>query len=157
MRLRLRGALTSVLAIGAFLGFWPAPVIAQYLSVKDVLTAEPVAPDLVLAYGRAPEQFGHLRLPEGSGPFPVLVIIHGGCWLSFANLEIMSRFSADLSAAGIATWNIEYRRVDSPGDCSGPARLCRGEIVLRFPPPCPGLPAECLSRRPGFHGPRFPV
>jgi acetyl esterase/lipase len=83
--------------------------------VQDVLTAEPVAPDLVLAYGRAPEQFGHLRLPEGSGPFPVLVIIHGGCWLSFANLEIMSRFAADLSAAGIATWNIEYRRVDSPG------------------------------------------
>jgi acetyl esterase/lipase len=103
------------LAVGFTFCLWPALLVAQYLSAQDVLSAEPVAPDFVLAYGNEPEQFGHLRLPKGSGPYPVLVIIHGGCWLSFANLEYMSRFAADLSEAGAATWNIEYRRVDSPG------------------------------------------
>jgi acetyl esterase/lipase len=101
--------------MGAMVCLWPAPLVAQHLTAQDVLSAEPVEPDFVLAYGKAPEQFGHLRVPEGPGPFPVLVVIHGGCWLSFVNLECMSRFAADLSEAGVATWNIEYRRVDSPG------------------------------------------
>jgi acetyl esterase/lipase len=94
---------------------WPAPLVAQYLSAQDVLSAEPVEPDFVLTYGPDPDQFGHLRLPAGSGPYPVLVVIHGGCWLSFADLEYMGRFAADLAQAGVATWSIEYRRVDSPG------------------------------------------
>jgi len=115
MEARWHGITASALAIGATLCLWPALLNAQYLSAQDVLSSEPVEPDFVLAYGKAPEQYGHLRLPDGSGPFPVLVIIHGGCWLSFANLEYMSRFAADLSEAGVATWNIEYRRVDSPG------------------------------------------
>ena len=106
---------TSALAIGAILCLWPAPLVAQYLSAQDVLSAEPVEPDFVLTYGADPDQFGYLRLPEGSGPFPVLVVIHGGCWLSFANLEYMGHFAADFAEAGVATWNIEYRRVDSPG------------------------------------------
>jgi acetyl esterase/lipase len=115
MKPRLSKFSALILAIGAILCLCPSPLAAQYLSARDVLSAEPVEPDFVLAYGEEPEQFGHLRVPEGSGPFPVLIIIHGGCWLSFANLEIMSRFAADFAEAGIATWNIEYRRVDSPG------------------------------------------
>jgi acetyl esterase/lipase len=70
---------------------------------------------VVLKYGTDPNQFGHLYLPEGKGPFPVLVVIHGGCWLSFADLEHVGRFSAAFADAGIAVWSIEYRRVDSPG------------------------------------------
>jgi acetyl esterase/lipase len=115
MKPQLRRVLALALAAGVTVWILPAPSAAQYLSAQDVLSADPVEADFVLAYGNEPEQFGHLRLPEGSGPFPVLVIIHGGCWLSFANLQYMSRFAADLSEAGIATWNIEYRRVDSPG------------------------------------------
>jgi acetyl esterase/lipase len=69
-----------------------------------------------IAYGSDSLQFGDLRLPEGEGPFPVAIIIHGGCWLArFATLTIMSPLADALAKDGIATWNIEYRRNDHPG------------------------------------------
>lgn len=69
-----------------------------------------------LTYGSDPLQFGDLRLPERSGPHPLAVVIHGGCWISaFADLQYTAAFSDALRDAGIATWNIEYRRVDHPG------------------------------------------
>jgi acetyl esterase/lipase len=60
-------------------------------------------------------QFGDLRLPSGPGPHPVAVVIHGGCWLSIADLHVMDRFTKALADAGVASWNIEYRPVDNPG------------------------------------------
>ena len=73
-------------------------------------------PTARIAYGSDSLQFGDLRIPEGSGPFPVAIIIHGGCWLSrFATLTIMSPLADALAKDGIATWNIEYRRNDNPG------------------------------------------
>lgn len=61
-------------------------------------------------------QFGELRLPAGRGPFPVAVVIHGGCWVSrFATLQNTAAFADALRDAGVATWNIEYRRLDHRG------------------------------------------
>ena len=69
-----------------------------------------------IAYGAAPEQYGELRLPPGRGPFPVAVVLHGGCFLaSMATTQYMTAFADSLRRAGIATWNVEYRSVDSPG------------------------------------------
>ena len=68
-----------------------------------------------IAYGPAPENFGELRVPSGKGPFPVAVIVHGGCWLKEFDLEHITRLSAALTASGIATWTIEYRRVGDVG------------------------------------------
>ncbi len=80
----------------------------------DALPSRPA--DVREAYGSDPLQFGELRLPPGKGPFPVAVVIHGGCWLSaFANLQNTAALSDALRDAGIATWNIEYRRTDNPG------------------------------------------
>ncbi len=77
--------------------------------------AQPKA-KLGIPYGADPSQFGELWLPAGPGPHPVVVIIHGGCWLaSVADLGIMNLASEDLAKRGIAVWNIEYRRVDQPG------------------------------------------
>jgi acetyl esterase/lipase len=68
------------------------------------------------AYGNDAEQFGELRLPEGEGPHPVVVVIHGGCWAaSIADLSLMNPLASALSDAGYATWNLEYRRVGNPG------------------------------------------
>lgn len=73
------------------------------------------APEL-LAYGDGPQQFGELRLPAGAGPFPLAVIIHGGCWQrSIADYRFMDGFASALTARGWATWNIEYRGVDDAG------------------------------------------
>jgi acetyl esterase/lipase len=69
-----------------------------------------------LAYGTDSLQFGDLRLPDGPGPFPVAIVIHGGCWFSpYATIRNAAPLADALRDAGIATWNIEYRRYDHPG------------------------------------------
>lgn len=95
----------------------PLPLFAQRpIGPRDIDTMPSRPPTARIAYGADSLQFGDLRLPEGSGPFPVAIIIHGGCWLSrFATLTIMSPLADALTRDGIATWNIEYRRNDHPG------------------------------------------
>ena len=87
----------------------------QYLSHQDIASLPTISADARVAYGPDSLQFGELRLPSGHGPNPVAVVIHGGCWLSMADLHVMDRFSEALTDAGVATWNIEYRPVDNPG------------------------------------------
>jgi len=93
-----------------------APALAQHLR-PDGLAKMPVPPPtLTQAYGPDPLEFGQLRLPKGRGPFPLVVIIHGGCWTKgFADLNYMSPLAADLATKGAATWNIEYRQIGDPG------------------------------------------
>lgn len=94
----------------------PAPAAGQFLSQQDV-EGLPAAPaDHRIQYGGDPLQFGDLRLPKGKGPHPVAVVIHGGCWLAkFADLRLTAPLADALARAGVATWNVEFRRVDDPG------------------------------------------
>ncbi len=71
--------------------------------------------DARVAYGPGPLQFGDLRLPNGSGPFPVVVFIHGGCWQSDFTLDHVGPATAALARSGVATWTIEYRRIGDAG------------------------------------------
>jgi acetyl esterase/lipase len=68
-----------------------------------------------VTYGDDPRQFGDLRVPQGQGPYAVAVVIHGGCWSNQYGLELMDAMSESLARAGIATWNIEYRRIGDSG------------------------------------------
>ncbi len=69
-----------------------------------------------LRYGADDLRAGELRLPAGPGPFPVAVVIHGGCWLAKVDtLKGTAPLSEALTRRGIATWNIEYRRLDDAG------------------------------------------
>jgi acetyl esterase/lipase len=68
-----------------------------------------------ISYGSEPLQFGDLRVPSRAGPFPVAVVIHGGCWVNQYGLDLMDSMSESLRAAGVATWNIEYRRIGDTG------------------------------------------
>ncbi|MFC2144367.1 alpha/beta fold hydrolase [Acidobacteriota bacterium] len=85
------------------------------MSASDVVALPQPEPEYRLQYGEKPLQFGELRLPEGEGPFPVVIVIHGGCWLAAYDLGYMSAFADALTAAGVATWSIEYRRVGDEG------------------------------------------
>jgi acetyl esterase/lipase len=59
---------------------------------------------------------GDLWLPAGDGPFPVVVMIHGGCWRKrIADRTIMNYAADALRQQGFAIWNIEYRGVDEVG------------------------------------------
>ena len=68
-----------------------------------------------IAYGSDPLQFGELRVPEGPGPHPVAIVIHGGFWRAAYNLDHISHLCVALNKAGIATWSLEYRRIGNPG------------------------------------------
>ncbi|HEX6322499.1 MAG TPA: alpha/beta hydrolase [Vicinamibacterales bacterium] len=77
----------------------------------------PVDPaDLRVQYGSSANQYGELRIPSGQGPHPVVVLIHGGCFkASYATLRDLAAMADALKTAGIATWNVEYRRVGEEG------------------------------------------
>ncbi|CCQ15708.1 putative esterase [Rhodococcus sp. AW25M09] len=74
-----------------------------------------VHPGTILTYGDHPEQRVEQRLPEGDGPFPVAMLIHGGYWRSRWEFDLMDAMAVDLTQRGYATWNVEYRRPDEHG------------------------------------------
>lgn len=95
-----------------------APALSQTDSraVLNLAKTRLPAPTLVASYGGDPLQKGELRLPKGKGPFPVAVVIHGGCWSAkIEDWQGTAPLADALAARGIATWNIEYRRTGNPG------------------------------------------
>lgn len=101
-----------VLAVGSIAYAADPITFEQYVG-----SIKPVAPAARVAYGPAPSQHADLYLPKGAGPFPVVVLIHGGCWQANTPDEAMGlgQNAADLAARGIAVWNLEYRRIGEPG------------------------------------------
>jgi acetyl esterase/lipase len=68
-----------------------------------------------IPYGTGPFQFAELKVPTGSGPHPVAIVIHGGFWRAKYDLDYIRPVCDALTEAGLATWNIEYRRLGQPG------------------------------------------
>lgn len=78
--------------------------------------AKASTPTLTARYGEDDLRSGQLRLPKGKGPFPVAVVIHGGCWRADYDTLLGTQAVAEaLTSRGIATWNIEYRRIGNAG------------------------------------------
>jgi len=137
----VKGPLAALLVLCAAVGIVARQQPPQrYLSADNILKL-PSKAGVRLAYGSDPLQFGELRLPEGRGPFPVAVVIHGGCYQKrFADLHIMDALATALTADGLATWNIEYRKIDEPGgpwpgmfrDVAAGTDYLR-ELVKKFP------------------------
>jgi len=72
-------------------------------------------PLTICRYGEERDQVGELRLPEGPGPHPLIVLIHGGGWKALWRKDIMAPMAVDLARRGYATWNIEFRRLGAGG------------------------------------------
>ena len=85
----------------------------------DILTLKPPPADARLAYGSDRNQFLDLRLPssrEGNKKrHPLVIHIHGGFWRVKYDLEHAGHLCAALTAQGLATANLEYRRVGNKG------------------------------------------
>ena len=82
---------------------------------QDILTAKPPAADSRITYGSDPNQFVDIRIPNSKPPHPVVFFIHGGYWRARYDLTYAGHLCEALKKAGIATWNVEYRRVGNPG------------------------------------------
>jgi len=86
-------------------------------SQKEVKSFGKIDFDYLVPYGEEDLQIGELRTPlTTNDTFPLVIFIHGGCWLSDYNLDHVSAVCADLVKEGYAVWTPEYRRV---GDESG--------------------------------------
>jgi len=91
-------------------------VPAVPMKLADYMALSGPAPSATVRYGAAPSQYAELFLPAGKGPFPVAVLVHGGCWTKeFGGITQLRNLAGALAARGIASWNVEYRRVDEAG------------------------------------------
>jgi len=84
----------------------------------DILNLPPPPADVRVSYGSDPNQFLDLRLPraaEKNKPQALVINIHGGYWRAKYNLEHTGHMCAALTARGLATANLEYRRVGNDG------------------------------------------
>jgi acetyl esterase/lipase len=92
------------------------PSLAATTSVQDYMAQPRHAPDAVIHYGPAAAQAAELFLPKGAGAHPVVVLLHGGCFLKqFEGLAQTSAIAADLASRGYAVWNVDYRKLGETG------------------------------------------
>lgn len=109
-RLANRLTLVAIALVGSCATRAAAPI--QY---SEIVGATVPPADQRVSYGPDSLQFGELRLPPGDGPFPIIVVIHGGCWQAEYDLRHADSESEALRREGFATWAIEYRRIGNPG------------------------------------------
>jgi acetyl esterase/lipase len=102
----------TAILLGLAVALWAQ---RRHLSPADISKLPSQPPLAKIPYGPAPQQFAELRMPAGKGPFPVVVLFHGGCYGDFAGAEYTAPMASALLKEGWATWNVEYRREQEPG------------------------------------------
>lgn len=103
-----------VVVLGCLPGNSAAP--PALMTPEDLASLTGSPPDWRGQYGSDPTQYGELRLPAGLGPHPVVVLLHGGCFMApYASANYLGPLADALKGEGIATWNLEYRRIGDPG------------------------------------------
>ena len=88
------------------------------VSYSSVLDLEKSSPDHVISYGDDSLQYGELWLPDSLDDdykHPLLIFIHGGCWLNEFDISHTHALSTALANAGYAVWSLEYRRTGDEG------------------------------------------
>jgi acetyl esterase len=83
--------------------------LAIPLMLSAHLFGEPVQRDI--EYGRAPNGplLMDVSVPEGKGPFPAVIIVHGGGWIGGDRQFSVEPLFTPLAHAGFAWFSISYR------------------------------------------------
>jgi acetyl esterase/lipase len=116
----MRGIIIATAIVLSSNAFEPDAQV-RFLGPQQVNALPSVPADERIHYGNKAEQFSELRLPRGvSALMPVAVVLHGGCWKArhgnlVADVQNTAPLASALTGFGIATWNVEYRRIDQPG------------------------------------------
>ncbi|MEE4217583.1 MAG: alpha/beta fold hydrolase [Xanthomonadales bacterium] len=83
---------------------------------KEITELDYRAADQHLVYGTEPEQYLELWFPAaGSAPAPLVVLVHGGCWLAEYDVSHIFPLAAAIAASGFAVIALEYRRLGQKG------------------------------------------
>lgn len=91
-------------------------VVNVSYSAVTQLNARPS--DHKIPYGDNEFQFAELWLPTRSNDSqrsPMVIFIHGGCWLNAFDIQHTYALSTELANRGIAVFSLEYRRTGDPG------------------------------------------
>lgn len=83
------------------------------LTWPEFLARPRPSPDHTIRYGDHERQVVDLYLPQGAGPHPVVVLVHGGCWSAPWDRTLMNWAADDLRRRGYAVWNIDYRVIEN--------------------------------------------
>jgi acetyl esterase/lipase len=102
------GRLATVVAVS------PSHQLDDLFDDLDAWARRAERPLQTFSYGEDPSQELDFRLPDGDGPFPVAVVLHGGFWRAPFTRRNTNAVSVALTLAGWATANVEYRRL-GPG------------------------------------------
>ena len=86
-------------------------------------------------YGPGPDQFLELTLPDGAGPLPVAVVVHGGFWRAAFGVELARPLAADLAEHFLCDvqifrltgWSVENNRVMACNECRVCLKRCNGK------------------------------
>ncbi|MCC5880302.1 MAG: alpha/beta hydrolase [Idiomarina sp.] len=91
------------------------PVIHQVeFSQVSALTSR--EPDQVIRYGDQAPQFIEFWQARGAtSPAPLIVMVHGGCWLNAFGVDHTRAAATTLSEQGFAVGSVEYRRLGDEG------------------------------------------
>jgi acetyl esterase/lipase len=84
---------------------------SKWRRLPEIFYTEASQPDFQVAYGTKPMHVIKVRIPKETGPYPTLLVIHGGAWKAAYNFKQMEHICAEFSKFGIATCNIEFSRV----------------------------------------------
>jgi dipeptidyl aminopeptidase/acylaminoacyl peptidase len=105
-----------------------------------------------LSYGSHRDQNAELFLPAGSGPFPLVVVLHGGWWQARrTRTKLYTRpLAGDLVDHGFAVLNAEYRRVGGGGGWPATFDDARAVVSLAHEQPEAGRVAV-LGHSAGGH------
>ncbi|WP_258808366.1 S9 family peptidase [Pseudidiomarina sp. CB1] len=86
------------------------------VSFNDVLKVPFSKPDQRNYYGEAPIQFvERWQTSKDQSSTPVIISIHGGCWLNAYAIDHTYAMNSALREAGFEVWALEYRRVGDTG------------------------------------------
>ncbi|GGD77835.1 alpha/beta hydrolase [Lacimicrobium alkaliphilum] len=92
--------------------------IVENVSYQNITALPWREADHRLNYGPQSLQFGGLWLPQrasADNPAPLVIFVHGGCWLSAYDIRHSYPLSTALADSGFAVWSLEYRRSGDPG------------------------------------------
>ena len=119
----LIGALALAGEIGLTQNF---PPVAENVTFEQVQTLPYREPDATIFYGDNGLQYGLLWVPDKNAP--LVILIHGGCWLNSFDVNHSRPLATALNHAGFAVWSLEYRRTGDPG--GGPGTLDDIQLAL---------------------------
>jgi len=109
--------------------------IAGYRDAMRALVNLTTAPPQTLGYGAGEDEVMDLRVPDGSGPHPAALFLHGGFWRGEWGRDTIDGLAVDLFERGWLTANAEFRRLDRGGGwpVSGVDVLAAIETLLAHP------------------------